>query len=354
MGRGQHPRRSPQGAVPTPSEGTVLYLICTRGFCEHHLTQIRSEAIASIPTAPPTRTAFRVVDMWRRGAARLVRWASSTPTVQERTLPDGSVLKGTFSTRNTLATGSKYHKDGRVAKGQFNERGELSVGELRLPDGRVFTGKFKDGVIEHGTLQEDNATYEGGFKGWRRSGQGREVMEDGTVYEGEFEDDQLVRGTAQGKDLRFEGELRDGEFRKGRLEYRGMVYEGELTKNNPHGKGRLTLPDGTVQSGEFRNGVLHGAGRIILKNGAVYEGEFTEGVLPSGTARYPNGDEYDGDFDNFLPHGTGTMRKAEHVWAGEWLRGTFSGGSVTDLEGTPVDYRTTAPRDGPLIPPNAA
>ena len=275
-----------------------------------------------------------------------------TPTVQARVLPCGSKATGTFH-HDTLLEGTLIAADGTKRSGVFTE-GKLTEGRVYLPDGRIYTGIFKDGVPQDGTLEDEGALYEGPFnKQWQRHGKGVERRADGGQNEGLFADDWLSEGEvtipADGarSAVSFTGTLKEGRFHQGTLKYQGMLYVGALESNNPHGKGRLELPDGSVREGLFAGGVLHGNGMIVLKNGTVVSGVFKEGTLPNGSIKWTQGDLFEGDLDSqHRPHGDGAMYKSDerHWWSGQWTHGTFSGGSVTDEGGAPVDYRTAPPK----------
>eukprot|EP01062_Namystynia_karyoxenos_P083916 TRINITY_DN9763_c0_g2_i1.p1 TRINITY_DN9763_c0_g2~~TRINITY_DN9763_c0_g2_i1.p1 ORF type:complete len:452 (+),score=168.06 TRINITY_DN9763_c0_g2_i1:65-1357(+) len=287
----------------------------------------------------------------RAGAAAGLRACSSSPPPQRRELPDGSLCIGEFEGHH-LRRGQRVDPDGTRFVGDFSA-GRLVSGSVVLPDGRKYTGSFTGpgGGLQSGTLEEDGAVYEGEFDGqWRRHGKGKEVAADGSRYEGTFNCDELTEGSvhvpadaASGRGaVAFRGTLAEGRFAHGELRYDGMVYNGALQNNTPHGAGRLELADGSVQEGAFLEGRLHGGGKVILRNGTVYAGEFDRGRLRSGEVRWADGVVYEGQLDEKLrPHGEGSMYKPQHGhwWRGQWAAGTFSGGSVTDADGAPVDYR---------------
>eukprot|EP00754_Rhynchopus_humris_P042205 Rhum_TRINITY_DN25826_c0_g1::Rhum_TRINITY_DN25826_c0_g1_i1::g.182857::m.182857 len=277
----------------------------------------------------------------------------SGDAVQARVLPCGGKATGTF-VDGALREGTLLAADGTKRTGTFSAAGLLESGRVLLPDGRTFSGAFENGRVVAGRLEDGVSVYEGAFnERWQRHGQGKETfLDDKSTHEGQFVDDLLAEGhvfvpAADGEhDLDFTGTLRDGRLAVGTLKFQGMLYKGELLNDNPHGKGRLEMPDGSVREGRFQTGLLHGGGRIVLKNGTVLSGEFEEGVLNEGDIRWTDGDTYEGEMDEqHRPHGNGTKYSAAqgHWWAGQWAHGTFSGGSVTNNSGEPVDYRQTPP-----------
>eukprot|EP01064_Diplonema_japonicum_P038021 TRINITY_DN9087_c0_g1_i1.p1 TRINITY_DN9087_c0_g1~~TRINITY_DN9087_c0_g1_i1.p1 ORF type:complete len:294 (+),score=75.47 TRINITY_DN9087_c0_g1_i1:76-957(+) len=278
--------------------------------------------------------------------------------IQSRQLENGGKATGVFSEEGYLKEGTLLSPDGTKRIGAFHD-GKLQEGRIHLVDGRTYVGAFSEsGAITKGRLEEDGSVYEGEFnERWQRHGDGIETHPDGAVHKGYFESDYLVDGevtipeTEARGEIQFKGRLVDGKFAEGTLIFGGMVYEGQLKGNNPQGAGRLTMPDGSVRQGSFEEGILHGTGQIILRNGTVLAGLFTDGHLPLGEIKWVSGDFYEGELDSqHRPDGSGTMFKAatSHWWAGQWKAGTFSGGSVTDNDGTPVDYRQETPQAGPL------
>lgn len=63
----------------------------------------------------------------------------------------------------------------------------------------------------------------------------------------------------------------------GTINWMGGQYSGELTNGSPQGRGRLSLPDGTVYEGEWSAGKPHGKGKLVTAGGASYRGEFNRG-----------------------------------------------------------------------------
>ena len=295
-------------------------------------------------------------------AIRPTRVLRSQPCVQSRVYENGAKGTGIFNSNGDIVKGTLVGACGTRRTGEF-EGGSMTVGKVELPDGRTYTGEFKNGIpVGEHQLIEDGFEYKGELNDkWQRHGNGQESHPNGQHYSGTFCDDQLSEGTVimpateRRSEITFTGKLKDGKFYFGTLKFNNMIYKGELRDSNPFGKGRLEMADGSVREGKFQNGVLQGAGQIILKNGTIFSGSYKNGLLPEGDVKWPNGDYYEGDLDeSHQPNGDGTMFKAAagHYWSGTWRSGTFSGGSVTDSEGAPVDYRIedsgTGQSPGPL------
>lgn len=90
----------------------------------------------------------------------------------------------------------------------------------------------------------------------------------------------------------------------GKLNNKGMIYEGEFLKNKFHGKGKQILPndDGSVKGiyeGEFFMGSWHGKGILRSPDGAfIYDGEFQNYEMTGyGTLTF-NGQSQTGNFKN--------------------------------------------------------
>jgi hypothetical protein len=125
----------------------------------------------------------------------------------------------------------------------------------------------------------------------------------------------------------------------------GETYAGPCNYNlNPHGRGTMTFPDGTVYVGDFNDGNKSGRGKIEYADGSVYDGEFSEdaphghgtytttrGVYDGqiyyghkvgrGKMTFANGDVYDGIFKNDKIGGQGVLTKHD----GTVVQGNFRG-----------------------------
>lgn len=182
----------------------------------------------------------------------------------------------------TLPDGSRYF--GEVRDGTFH--GE---GKLLWPNGGRYEGDFDDGLFEgFGVLEFANGGgYEGKFYQGQMSGQGVLRYIDGTGYRGEFFDDM------------------------------------------PHGDVTVSFPDGSTYTGQVEAFELSGQGRLVQADGAAYEGTFVEGQIVEGHYADTLGNEYKGDFQDWIFHGEGEYTDA----SGNRYRGTFENGNLTG-EGT--------------------
>ncbi|WP_295803680.1 C13 family peptidase [uncultured Microbulbifer sp.] len=126
----------------------------------------------------------------------------------------------------------------------------------------------------------------------------------------------------------------------------GSVYEGEMQDGLFHGRGELTWPDGRHYRGGFENGFLSGQGEFVYSDGCTYTGEFSEGDL-NGQGRYDCGDtawegefhngdlargtvvwpgfgSYEGELQDFQPHGKGILTRTD----GTEIRASFEYGQA--------------------------
>jgi hypothetical protein len=108
--------------------------------------------------------------------------------------------------------------------------------------------------------------------------------------------------------------------------------------NQPPIQGPLKFSNGDVYDGQVRNGVPHGRGKYIFSNGDICEGQFHEGEL-DGQAQckltFPDGETYEGQWSNKMRHGSGKMVfKNGCIYNGQWNNDERHGqGVLTLLDG---------------------
>ncbi|CAF0837931.1 unnamed protein product [Didymodactylos carnosus] len=113
-------------------------------------------------------------------------------------------------------------------------------------------------------------------------------------------------------------------------------YEGERNeKNERHGFGKAKLPNGDTYEGQYQNGKRHGTGTyrhgkgtFIYPDGSKYEGEWNENVREGyGKYSYPNNDTYEGEWKNHQRSGKGTYTYAatKAQYTGTWNNGKRQG-----------------------------
>lgn len=227
----------------------------------------------------------------------------------KRTLETGHVEVGKFSAEGLLREGSITRTDGVVTEGIFVGR-VLSFGTVSKPNGSSFSGTFDadgyqlkgkqtapDGETLEGTWRKGGGSFSDGV--WRTSDgvessgrfdeegrfrEGKRVAADGTILEGTFSiydrleegsminpDGTQVRGKWDGNGNFLSGSVSfgNGDILKGTfsnnaislgtyLYVNGDSYEGPIRDFVPHGRGKVTFADGTVETGEFRFGKRRG------------------------------------------------------------------------------------------------
>lgn len=90
---------------------------------------------------------------------------------------------------------------------------------------------------------------------------------------------------------------------------------------------RFRFPNGDEYQGEWLNGKPHGEGLLVTLKGDRYLGEFQNGLFQGyGEMHYGNGDVYEGEWANGQPHGTGSLSyKTGNYYEGQWVNGKRSG-----------------------------
>ncbi|KAJ3124415.1 prolactin receptor [Nowakowskiella sp. JEL0407] len=115
------------------------------------------------------------------------------------------------------------------------------------------------------------------------------------------------------------------------------TYVGERNEaKERHGKGRNTFPNGDIYDGMYENGKRSGTGTYIWKNGTRYIGEFKDNKRNGqGQFVYLDGSFYKGQFENGRRNGTGVFKYANgDEYDGQWKddlkhgKGTYTFGSL--------------------------
>ena len=183
-------------------------------------------------------------------------------------------------------------------------------------------------------MQKDGSKYNGTFENNIFTGVGRYIDKEGTLYEGYFKNGKLD-GRATKKMLN--GSLYIGDFVNGVREGRGKeetnehVYEGQFSKDNKNGKGKLIyklLNDS--YEGDFVDNLITGVGTYRWTNGETYVGSFVGGKMHGkGIYRWPDGGVYEGEYTNNIKEGKGIFKWANgKVFEGEFKNGKPSGPGI--------------------------
>lgn len=95
---------------------------------------------------------------------------------------------------------------------------------------------------------------------------------------------------------------------KGRMEYDGDVYEGDILNGLRDGQGTYTYEDGSKYVGEFKSDDFNGRGTFTFADGSNYVGEYKNGEYNGqGTYTFFDGRKYVGEFKDDKFNGRGTL-----------------------------------------------
>jgi hypothetical protein len=224
---------------------------------------------------------------------------------------------------------------GDLGNGKYEEEIEYKNG---LEDGSGFYIMVDD----NGRKRE----FEGEFNAGKKNGTGREVSYNGSVYNGYWKNDKyhgqgIKTWAIDNKDIVLAGET---------LAKANYTYEGDYKEGEINGKGTLKNQNGEIIfEGEWKDNLLHkGTVKMPLKfNEEIisYVGTINNGV-PDGTGvnNYPNGDVYEGEWQDGKHHGQGTktwaidnkdivlageaLAKAKYFYEGEWAENKINGKGI--------------------------
>lgn len=124
-----------------------------------------------------------------------------------------------------------------------------------------------------------------------------------------------------------------------KVEATGERYEGEWKQGLRHGIGTAHWPDGDLYTGQWMHDHPHGKGVYFKSNGERYEGDWEMGKRQGkGKAQWPDGSYYIGDFRNDRADGRGVFFDTGGVrYEGEFKNGMAHGNGVLI---TPAGKRT--------------
>ncbi|MEW6601981.1 MAG: hypothetical protein AB1499_13495 [Nitrospirota bacterium] len=104
----------------------------------------------------------------------------------------------------------------------------------------------------------------------------------------------------------------------------GALFRG-YSKTDKHGQGTMKWPNGDEYTGDWKNDKMDGRGIMNWANGDLYDGEWKDDIMNGqGTYIWSNGDEYTGSWKNGLQDGQGTFTYAD----GDVISGVFSSGEM--------------------------
>lgn len=288
--------------------------------------------------------------------------------------------EGVFE-NSALIQGTREFHNGDVHEGTF-QTGKLVQGTITFADKTVWKGYFEDDKL-HGEGKQDLSKCtdkentvlirEGCFVAGLLQGQGRKAFKSNETHEGRFDQGKLVEGKIKDSTGKtFEGQFVELKLQgKGRIDYpetsNFLFEEGEFEADLLQGKGKKVFRNGDVHEGTFEKGWLikgtkeFSTGKVKIctgtfdkgkfvegtkefrgDNGQVHKGTFKEGNLSEGTITYPNGNFYQGTFDEkFNLQGQGTKVVNGVKYAGTFKDDQFIRGTKTDKDGNITDIGET-------------
>ncbi|CAF3484071.1 unnamed protein product [Adineta steineri] len=131
------------------------------------------------------------------------------------------------------------------------------------------------------------------------------------------------------------------------------TYEGDRNElNERHGFGKATLPNGDTFEGQYENGKRSGTGTYRFTNTARYIGEYQKNKRHGkGIFYYPDGSKYDGDWNENIREGQGTYTYPNNdTYEGEWKNHQRHGKGTYTYAATKAQYVGTwkeGKRQGP-------
>ncbi|XP_030643445.1 radial spoke head 1 homolog [Chanos chanos] len=133
---------------------------------------------------------------------------------------------------------------------------------------------------------------------------------------------------------------------EGSEDFGGYVAEYEGGRNEDrqrHGLGRAVLPNGDTYEGMYENGKRCGQGTYRFKNGARYTGEYYMNLKHGqGIFEYPDGSKYEGSWvdDQRQGHGVYTYRNGD-TYDGEWQQHQRHGQGIYTYHASGTQYKGT-------------
>ena len=284
--------------------------------------------------------------------------------------PNGDMLEGSF--RNGVTTGeiTIQEANGNVFKGVIDAQGRKTgqqtekVGELtftyRVVDGvptgegtatgqvdgleveqtfeyingvraikRIFYANGTTFIFEapyyttglervKGKIVADDFTYIGELKGEIPDGEGEARGSKTGCFVGTFKEGLAFTGTA--KEWKVKPTDRDSSY----------IYTGELKNGKRTGKAKCisnSIWGYDTYEGDFQDDMHHGQGTMAYADGDKYVGQWKDGsYYGQGTMTYADGDKYVGQWKYDMRHGQGTMTYADGgKYVGQWKDGRYHG-----------------------------
>lgn len=159
-----------------------------------------------------------------------------------------------------------------------------TVDDYKLSDGYYSGAFFLESREGEGTCKFfDRSSYSGMWKNDKMNGKGTFTFPDGREYYGVWSDNILISLKSYSwKDLgKYDGETRGTIEGYGHSEWK----KNDWIDGMRHGNGKYIFPNGDVYEGNWENDKFQGEGKMLYANGDVYEGSWDKGYM-SGIGKY--------------------------------------------------------------------
>mmetsp|Transcript_60 Transcript_60/g.154 ORF Transcript_60/g.154 Transcript_60/m.154 type:complete len:1081 (+) Transcript_60:120-3362(+) len=287
------------------------------------------------------------------------------------TAESGQVYEGSFMFGKRHGDDAIWEKLTENTKFYGSFRNDVPFRGVLMTDDFTYRGSLDENLLFHGMHECDvgslvkkgcgngdgdededsgGTVYEGEFRRGRYHGAGREILGDGSVYKGEF-----THGSRHGVGLMLvpkSGSTRkrsktrtqvsvsvDGDPMMPLVDMKdyGYTYSGVWWHGYMEGEGNETTSNGEEYTGQFFRSKRHGFGILRTESKFTYEGTWRAGSPVDGAGwviTYPDGSQYNGSAENFLPHGIGTLcdLSRNEVFYGEFQCGKRHGEGLCVLD----------------------
>jgi TPR repeat protein len=236
----------------------------------------------------------------------------------------GDEYSGDWKNDNMHGYGRYTYASGSVYEGDWVNDKRTGIGKNTFPSGSIYIGEYLDGksngygVYFWKTGNWDGDVYYGCWVIDERTGWGRYVHKNGKVEEGYYE-----KGKFLGKnDPRFTltGVISTQNFENGK-------YEGNLSNNKKHGRGKYTWKSGNYYIGNWVNDKKNGIGKFVWSDNSFYVGDWIDDFMTGkGMYVFNDGGVYVGDVNNDKRTGRGRYFWTDgDIYEGDYIESKRTG-----------------------------
>ncbi len=228
----------------------------------------------------------------------------------------------------------KFKNNNNIYYGNWNENNQMEgYGIYYIEDRKIITeGIWHEGNIVYGRIFFSNGDiYEGEMKNSHPDGKGKISYSNGEIYEGDFKQGEMTgKGIFTFSDrTQYIGDIENGFFKgNGKMRWNnGIEYNGSFLDSTLNGKGIITNMQQEKYEGMFEKNEFNGMGTYYYSNGDIYEGNFEYGIK-RGNGKFKRKIDnviFDGNWNDDLPNGNGTIMMGGSNIKGFWRNGVFIG-----------------------------